>query len=166
MAKDVFHQQVKKALIKDGWIITHDPFTIRISEAIKLQIDLAAENAIAAERNIEKIMDKIERYRQFIKQVLSEHQQIASNTDTVNSQLILDNENDHYQLAYVGWQGDKRVFGPVMHFDIQNGKIWIQYNGTEESVAERLVKLGVPSSDIVIGFHSPFKRQFTSYAVE
>lgn len=24
MAKDVFHQQVKKALIKDGWIITHD----------------------------------------------------------------------------------------------------------------------------------------------
>lgn len=39
MAKDFFHQQVKKALIKDGWIITHDPFTIRISEAIKLQID-------------------------------------------------------------------------------------------------------------------------------
>jgi hypothetical protein len=29
--------------------------TIRISEAIKLQIDLAAENAIAAERNTEKI---------------------------------------------------------------------------------------------------------------
>ncbi|WP_345940538.1 element excision factor XisH family protein [Nostoc sp. UIC 10630] len=26
MAKDVFHQQVKKALIKDGWIITHDPY--------------------------------------------------------------------------------------------------------------------------------------------
>ncbi|MEJ6483618.1 XisI protein [Nostoc punctiforme UO1] len=111
-------------------------------------------------------MDKIERYRQLIKQLLSEHQQIASNTDTGNSQLILDNENDHYQLAYVGWQGDKRVFGPVMHFDIQNEKIWIQYNGTEESVAERLVELGVPHSDIVIGFHSPFKRQFTSYAVE
>ncbi|WP_445626739.1 XisI protein [Nostoc sp. DSM 114167] len=111
-------------------------------------------------------MDKIERYRQFIKQILSEHQQITSNTDTVKSQLILDNENNHYQLAYVGWQGDKRVFGPVMHFDIQDGKIWIQYNGTEESVAERLVELGVPPSDIVIGFHSPFKRQFTSYAVE
>lgn len=45
------------------------------------------------------------------------------------------------------------MFGPVMHFDIQNGKIWIQYNGTEESVAERLVELGVPPSDIVIGFH-------------
>lgn len=62
MAKDVFHQQVKKALIKDGWIITHDPFTIRISEAIKLQIDLAAENAIAAERNTEKIAVEIKSF--------------------------------------------------------------------------------------------------------
>ena len=53
-----------------------------------------------------------------------------------------------------------------MHFDIINEKIWIQYNGTEEYVAQTLVDLGVPNSDIVIGFHSPFKRQFTSYAVE
>jgi hypothetical protein len=62
MAKDVFHEQVKKALIKDGWIITHDPFTIRISEAIKLQIDLAAENSIAAERNTEKIAVEIKSF--------------------------------------------------------------------------------------------------------
>ncbi|MGI2906926.1 element excision factor XisH family protein [Tolypothrix sp. VBCCA 56010] len=47
MVKDIFHQQVKTALIKDGWIVTHDPLTIRISEAVKLQIDLAAESAIA-----------------------------------------------------------------------------------------------------------------------
>jgi hypothetical protein len=52
-----------------------------------------------------------------------------------------------------------------MHFDIQDGKIWIQYNGTEDSVAERLVEMGVPPSDIVLGFHSSFKRQFTRYAV-
>jgi len=62
MAKDVFHQQVKNALIKDGWKITHDPFTIRISEAVKLQIDLAAENAIAAERDLEKIAVEIKSF--------------------------------------------------------------------------------------------------------
>jgi hypothetical protein len=62
MARDVFHPQVKAALIKDGWLITHDPFTIRISEAIKLQIDLAAENAIAAERNTEKIAVEIKSF--------------------------------------------------------------------------------------------------------
>jgi hypothetical protein len=110
-------------------------------------------------------MDKIERYRQLVKQILTEHAQIGSTSDRVKAELIFDSEHDHYQLAYVGWQGDKRVFGPVMHFDIQNGKIWIQYNGTEDSIAERLVEMGVPTSDIVLGFHSSFKRQFTRYAV-
>lgn len=62
MAKDIFPQQVKNALIKDGWKITHDPLTIRISEAVKLQIDLAAENAIAAERNSEKIAVEIKSF--------------------------------------------------------------------------------------------------------
>ena len=62
MAKDVFHQQVKEALTKDGWKVTHDPFTIRISEATKLQIDLAAESAIAAERDSEKIAVEIKRF--------------------------------------------------------------------------------------------------------
>ena len=110
-------------------------------------------------------MDKLEQYRQFIKQILTEHAQSSTTIDTVKAELIFDREHDHYQLAYVGWQGDKRVFGPVMHFDIQDGKIWIQYNGTEDSVAERLVEMGVPPSDIVLGFHSSFKRQFTRYAV-
>lgn len=110
-------------------------------------------------------MDKIEQYREFIKQILTEHAQTSPSTDTVKAELIFDSEHDHYQLAYVGWQGDQRVFGPVMHFDIQEGKIWIQYNGTEDSVAERLVEMGVPTSDIVLGFHSCFKRQFTRYAV-
>jgi hypothetical protein len=110
-------------------------------------------------------MDTVEQYRQFIKQILTEHAHIAPNTDTVRPELIFDSERDHYQLAYVGWQGDKRIFGPVMHFDIQDGKIWVQYNGTEEAIAERLMEMGVPASDIVLGFHSSFKRQFTPYAV-
>jgi hypothetical protein len=32
-------------------------------------------------------------------------------------------------------------------------------------VAEKLVELGIPKTDIVIGFHSPFKRKFTEYAI-
>lgn len=62
MARDVFHQQVRIALEKDGWLITHDPFTIRISEAIKIQIDLAAENTIAAQRGSEKVAIEIKSF--------------------------------------------------------------------------------------------------------
>ena len=110
-------------------------------------------------------MDKLKQYRQAVKQILTDHAQISNSSDTVQNHLIFDEERDHYQLFYVGWQGDKRVFGPVMHFDIQDGKVWIQYNGTEDAVAERLVEMGIPATDIVVGFHSAFKRQFTRYAV-
>jgi hypothetical protein len=28
MAKDIYHQAVRSALEKEGWIVTHDPFRI------------------------------------------------------------------------------------------------------------------------------------------
>lgn len=62
MARDLFHNQVKTALVKDGWTITHDPYSIKISEAIKIQIDLGAENTIAAQRNQEKIAVEIKSF--------------------------------------------------------------------------------------------------------
>jgi hypothetical protein len=60
--KDQFHEAVKHALEKDGWLITHDPFTIQISEAVKLKIDLGAESTIAAQRDQEKIAIEIKSF--------------------------------------------------------------------------------------------------------
>ena len=65
MAKDRFQAQVKAALIKDLWSITHDPFSIQISEAVRLQIDLGAENTIAAQREREKIAVEIKQWISF-----------------------------------------------------------------------------------------------------
>ena len=62
MAKDVFHQQVKSALIKSGWKITYDPYLVKITDTIKLQIDLGAESTIGAERDFEKIAVEIKSF--------------------------------------------------------------------------------------------------------
>jgi XisH protein len=29
MARDIYHEHVKEALIKDGWTVTHDPYLFR-----------------------------------------------------------------------------------------------------------------------------------------
>ena len=47
--RDIFHQQVKTALIKDAWRITHDPLTVQFGTT-DLFIDLGAEKLIAAEK--------------------------------------------------------------------------------------------------------------------
>ena len=60
-AKDIYHNQVKSALIKDGWKITHDPLLIRLTKK-RLYVDLGAERIIAAERGTEKIAVEIKSF--------------------------------------------------------------------------------------------------------
>lgn len=110
-------------------------------------------------------MADLEKYRACIRQLFTEYVQRVASDNEIEAQIIFDVEADHYQLLYIGWQNKRRVFGPVMHFDIKNGKIWIQWNGTEEEVGERLVAMGVPKHDIVVGFHPPYIRQYTEYAM-
>ncbi len=56
------------------------------------------------------------------------------------------------------------VYGTIIHVDIRDRKIWIQRDFTEEGVASELVDLGVPKTDIVLGFKPPYMRQFTDFA--
>jgi len=60
-ARDIFHDAVKNALQKDGWMITHDPLFIRFDES-KLYIDLAAEKLIAAEKDEQKIAVEVKSF--------------------------------------------------------------------------------------------------------
>lgn len=60
-AKDYIHDAVKNALIKDGWIITHDPYLIRYEE-VTLSADLGAEHPLAAERAGQKIVVEVKSF--------------------------------------------------------------------------------------------------------
>ncbi len=55
---DLYHTQVKNALIKDGWIITDDPFTIEY-KGLRLYADLGAEKLLVAEKFNQKIVIEI-----------------------------------------------------------------------------------------------------------
>lgn len=45
---DLIHNAVKNALIKDGWLITDDPYVIQYRRTV-LYADLGAERPIAVE---------------------------------------------------------------------------------------------------------------------
>ena len=61
MAKDLFHDVMRRALEKDGWIITDDPLFLRFG-GIEMYIDLGAEQILAAERGTEKIAVEIKSF--------------------------------------------------------------------------------------------------------
>jgi hypothetical protein len=112
-------------------------------------------------------MDRVAVYRKHIQNLLQERAERSMKSPSqIEAQTIFDTERDHYQLVYVGWKPNGlRDYGCLLHLDIKNGKIWIQYDGTEGGIAYRLLELGVPKEDIVLGFHPPEVRKYTEFAV-
>jgi len=60
-ARDIYHDTVRKALVKDGWAITHDP--LRLEWGGKdLFIDLGAQEIIAAQKAERKIAIEVKSF--------------------------------------------------------------------------------------------------------
>lgn len=62
-AKDFFHNTVKNALQKDGWVITDDPLHLKYG-GLNLYVDLGAEKILAAEKAGQKIAMEIKSFTQ------------------------------------------------------------------------------------------------------
>ncbi|WP_199317366.1 element excision factor XisH family protein [Planktothricoides raciborskii] len=60
-AKDIYHDAVRNALIKEGWTITDDPLILSIGKR-DLFVDLGAEKLITAEKDHQKIAVEIKSF--------------------------------------------------------------------------------------------------------
>lgn len=109
-------------------------------------------------------MDPLDAWRDLIERLLRERAALPyANTELV-SKVVFDRERDSYLLVEVGWRGAERLHGIHLHLDIIDGRIWIQYDGTEHGIANDLVDAGVPKSSIVLGFKPPKWRPYTGFA--
>jgi hypothetical protein len=110
-------------------------------------------------------VDKVIKYREAIQKLLERYVAEDVASENVEIQLIFDVERNHYQWMNVGWEGLKRVYRSIVHFDIYGDKIWLQQNLTDLNPAEDLVKMGVAREDIILGLQPPYKRPYTDYGV-
>ena len=110
-------------------------------------------------------MENLAHYHTILVQIIEQEAQHRLADPGVEVCQICDDVHHHYQLLYLGWQATKRVFAPVIHLRIHNGKIWIEQDGTEDGVAAKLLAAGIPRDEIVLAFYSPQKRPYTEFAV-
>jgi hypothetical protein len=110
-------------------------------------------------------MDKLNHYRAIVKRIVEEYAGYKPSHGKIDTEAIVDPDRDHYEVMHVGWDGVRRVHGSVVHIDICNGKIWIQYDGTNRPVAEELLAAGVPREDIVLAFHPADLRKHTGFGI-
>lgn len=110
-------------------------------------------------------MAKIDEYRQYVQQILTEYSTHKPAYGDVELETIFDVDHDRYQVVSTGWSNRRRVYGCLIHIDLKDEKILIQYDGTEVGIANELVARGVLKQDIVLAFHAPYLRQFTEFAI-
>jgi hypothetical protein len=135
---------------------------IQISHDIS---DLNSNNSHSIlDRQVQE-QNKLNQYREIVKSLISNYANSDISNDNVEVQLLLDVERDHYQWMNIGWQGSDRIYRCMMHFDIKDGKIWLQQNLTDRDPAKELVNMGVPKGDIVLGLQMLSKRLYTDYGV-
>ncbi|MFK7907296.1 MAG: XisH family protein [Chitinophagales bacterium] len=93
-AKDKYHDAVIRALIKDGWEITHDPYIIK-TEGTTYQVDLGAEKMIAAEKDTEKIAVEVKSFL---------NESVVSDFHTALGQYL------SYRLSLVDQEAERHLY--------------------------------------------------------
>jgi hypothetical protein len=109
-------------------------------------------------------MDELSTFRQIVKE---QTQACADRFVQVAYEVspVFDDERGHYLLMLFGRDQDKRIHDTILHFRLHNGKVWVELDEAFEGITTDLVEAGIPRDKIVLAMHSPWKRQFTEFAV-
>jgi hypothetical protein len=114
-------------------------------------------------------MDKVKLYKDIVRSVIQEIADYEAGSQylgDIQTQMIIDDERGHYLPYSVGWTDRSRTYGAFIHLDVtEDGKVWLQHDGTNLVVADDLLAKGIPKEDIVLAFHSPSRRALTGFAV-
>lgn len=110
-------------------------------------------------------MDELDRYRETLTKILNKYAAIPYFYGKINYIVIVSSDRNHFLLVNEGWEGKKHIHHCLVHAEIRDDKIWIHYDGIEDSITEELVAASIPKNKIVLAFHPPYIRERTGYAV-
>ncbi|CCI07858.1 XisI protein [Microcystis aeruginosa] len=112
-------------------------------------------------------MDKLNYYQSIIKKILTKYAEILSQVPDqyIEEILMFDDNRSQYLWFNIGWKNGKRIKAISVYLRLKNDKIYMEEDWTEAVIATELMRLGIPSSEIVLAFQPPEVRQFTEFAI-
>lgn len=110
-------------------------------------------------------MDNLDYYRQIIRDVLTQQTVVPISYGQIAIETIFDADKDRYLVVFAGWNRDSRVYGPLAHIDIIDGKLWVQRDGTAEGLPILLMEKGVPKEHIVVAYRHPSDQKLMGFAM-
>ena len=112
-------------------------------------------------------MEKVVKYRSIARSIIADLGLKKNKAGApIRYQIIADEKNGNYLLVRNGWKGGTRFYATIVHIEVTNeGMVWLHQDNTDLIIADMLLAAGIPSKDIVLGFHSPAMRPDTEFAV-
>lgn len=108
-------------------------------------------------------MDKLTHYQKFITDFLNSFANSLKKGGNEDVFVIVDKENQQYQLLKMYWQDNRRIHDIIFHFSIKDEKIVLQVNNTDINLEPVFAKNHIPKKDVVIGWHNDFHHQLEGY---
>ncbi|BAS60108.1 fdxN element excision controlling factor protein (plasmid) [Leptolyngbya boryana NIES-2135] len=109
-------------------------------------------------------MDRVEQYRNIVKQVLQRYYDLYQRMQDAETALLCDPAADQYQVIQTGWDAQQRRIYTTLHLSLKNGKIYIHSDPTEEGIANVLIEEGIPKADIILEYQAPTLRKYSGFA--
>lgn len=106
-------------------------------------------------------VEKLNRYRQIIEQVLETHAKMPAVPETVEGMVVCDPVRDQYLLMDIGWAPYGRAHDVVVHLRLKDGKVWIEWDGIEYGIARDLIEAGITKEDILFALQSRERQPMT-----
>ena len=105
-------------------------------------------------------MDRLTHHKAIVRRIVEEVAGMTPSDQDSETQLIMDEQRGHYVLFSVGWHQDRREYVPFVHLDVRpDAQVYVQHDGTDLKIAERLAEEGIEKSSIVLAFQSPNRRK-------
>jgi hypothetical protein len=99
-------------------------------------------------------LNKLERYRQILKQVINRHAAMKPSDRQLESLAICDPTNDNYLMMDIGYDHLGRAHAVIIHLRLrEDGKVLIEYDGIEYGIARDLLEAGIPAEDILLNMY-------------
>jgi hypothetical protein len=97
-------------------------------------------------------MDTTATYREIVKQVIERYSKLRPSHGDIRLDTVFDDTQNRYALMQVGWDRGGRIRGNLIYVTLQDGKVYIEYDGIETGIADNLMEKGIPEEDIVLAF--------------
>lgn len=97
-------------------------------------------------------MDTSTTYREIVKQVILQYAKLRPSHGDIRLDPVFDETRDRYALMQVGWDRGRRVRGNLIYITLQDGKVYIEYDGMERGITQDLIGQGISQNDILLAF--------------